>query len=418
MSVPAAETTAAMDFAQEGATYAQRQAVATELVIFLGPAYENASADQLQPVATMLRRALGENTARALLSYPVLDPQAAAWELSGVALQPYLPSARLQTFLVQTATAYVDLYEVMRAHAATCGLLLGAEAHTLEPAAVAALVEAVISGSADLAMARYAVGPNEALINASMLHPVSRALFGVKAAFPLGLDLALSARLAERMAGAAQRFTAGSQPEAIMWVTSEAAVAGYTVAEVSVGTRELPHPASADLSAILSTTASALFSDVEAKAAFWQRVRPPSTLLTIPAVAPVSAAAEPVSEAEISELISSFRIGYGNLHEIWSLVLPPQTLLGLKRLSTTSFENFILTDALWVRIVYDFVLAHRLRTINRSHLLGSLTPLYLAWVASHLLQGRSAATEDLARAFESDKPYLVSRWRWPDRFNP
>jgi hypothetical protein len=26
--------------------------------------------------------------------------------------------------------------------------------------------------------------------------------------------------------------------------------------------------------------------------------------------------------------------------------------------------------------------------------------------------------ETLARAFESDKPYLVSRWRWPDRFNP
>jgi hypothetical protein len=24
----------------------------------------------------------------------------------------------------------------------------------------------------------------------------------------------------------------------------------------------------------------------------------------------------------------------------------------------------------------------------------------------------------LERAFEQNKPYLVQRWRWPDRFNP
>ena len=84
-------------------------------------------------------------------------------------------------------------------------------------------------------------------------------------------------------------------------------------------------------------------------------------------------------------------------------------------------------DSLWTRIVYDFILAYRLRTINRGHLLGALTPLYLAWVASHLVltsdaNPDSVAPEDhiqtLAAAFEADKPYLVSRWRWPDRFNP
>jgi hypothetical protein len=97
-------------------------------------------------------------------------------------------------------------------------------------------------------------------------------------------------------------------------------------------------------------------------------------------------------------------------------------------------------DSLWARIVYDFILAYRLRTINRGHLLGALIPLYLAWVASHLLLTAPAGTvgtaasnarspgahalspeahiEALAAAFEADKPYLVARWRWPDRFNP
>ena len=40
-------------------------------------------------------------------------------------------------------------------------------------------------------------------------------------------------------------------------------------------------------------------------------------------------------------------------------------------------------ESLCARIVFDFLLAHRLRTINRGHLLGALIPLYLAWVASH-----------------------------------
>jgi hypothetical protein len=127
-------------------------------------------------------------------------------------------------------------------------------------------------------------------------------------------------------------------------------------------------------------------------------------------------------------MLESFRLAYTNLHEIWSLVLPPNSLLGLKKLSLMPAAGFRMPDALWARIVYDFVLAYRLRTINRGHLLGALTPLYLAWVASHLLLTTPGAGPDtvapeahietLTTAFEADKPYLVSRWRWPDRFNP
>ncbi|MGI4756852.1 MAG: hypothetical protein ACRYGF_08390 [Janthinobacterium lividum] len=411
-----AGTTAEVETQQEsrvtGAT------ATTPVVVCLGPWYEDAPADHLQPLLQVLREALGELASQTLVAYPASDPHATSWEHEGMMLQPYLPSARLQTWFVQTATSYLSLYEVMRAHSSTCGVLLGADAHTLQPAAIRALVDTVLGGQVDLAVARYQIAADEGLINASMLHPVSRALFGIKAAFPLALDLSLSNRMAERMAAAAQRLTTASQPEAIVWAAAEAAVASFSVAEVDAGVRELPHPAGSDLSTILNTTASSLFSDVEAKASFWQRVRPASTLLTVPAVPTFVSAAEPAQKEELSELVDSFRIGYGNLHEIWSLVLPPQTLLGLKRLSTTPVESFLMPEALWVRIVYDFVLAHRLRTINRSHLLGSFTPLYLAWVASHLLNSHAATAENLARAFEADKPYLVSRWRWPDRFNP
>jgi len=127
--------------------------------------------------------------------------------------------------------------------------------------------------------------------------------------------------------------------------------------------------------------------------------------------------------ADIAPMLSAFRLAYTNLHEIWSLVLPPNSLLRLKRLATADAAAFRISDRLWARIVYDFLLAYRLRTINRGHLLGALIPLYLAWVASHFnVIASGSDSEDhieaVAAAFETEKTYMVSRWRWPDRFNP
>ena len=159
-------------------------------------------------------------------------------------------------------------------------------------------------------------------------------------------------------------------------------------------------------------------ADIDAKASFWQRAR---YLPPIKIAAPASQPSD--SPADIAPMLDAFRLAYTNLQEIWSLVLPPNTLLGLKRLSLTDAAAFRMPESLWARIVYDFLLAYRLRTINRGHLLGALIPLYLAWVAGHLNITAAGTDPELhvemvAAAFEVDKAYLVSRWRWPDRFNP
>jgi hypothetical protein len=82
-------------------------------------------------------------------------------------------------------------------------------------------------------------------------------------------------------------------------------------------------------------------------------------------------------------------------------------------------------DRLWARTIYDFILGHRLRVIARDHLLRSLTPLYLGWLTSFILAGRDASEsaigallERTCQAFEDEKPYLISRWRWPEQFRP
>jgi hypothetical protein len=133
----------------------------------------------------------------------------------------------------------------------------------------------------------------------------------------------------------------------------------------------------------------------------------------------------PESTLDVSRLIESFQLGARNLQEVWGIILPPSTMVELHRMARIGAAQFHMPDVTWARVVYDFALAHRLRTISRDPMLRALTPIYLGWVASYALDLAHAspeAAEDrlekLCVVYEETKPYFVSRWRWPDRFNP
>jgi len=302
-------------------------------------------------------------------------------------------------------------------HRAKAILILGPGANSLSSLALRGLVDAVLTASIDLAVPHYALPPYAGLINSAILYPLTRAVFASRVRFPLSIDLGLSLRMAERLASAAQRIPAPNQADSLLWPVNEAVAAGFTVDEVDVGSRTVPQPSDTDINTILALITGSLFADIEAKAALWQRPRrAPLVHRTATEVTQTD------GTADVARMIAAFRLANANLQEIWSLVLPPNSLLMLKRCSVLGPAEFRMPDNLWARIVFDFLIAYRLRTINRGHLLGSLIPLYLAWVASHInviASGIPAVRhiEAVAAAFEADKPYLVARWRWPDRFN-
>ncbi len=393
------------------------------LLVCLAATYGSTSAEGLAPLLGVLREALAgtaSHVGQVTIAYPAASAEAAAAEQDEFVLQPYSEGAAPQSITVHTAAVWSHLHDLMHAHGSTAGLLLGPEAETVSAGALGGLIDAVVERGADLALPEYKLPAGQGLLNQALLAPLTRALFAAKINFPLALDAAFSSRMAERMATVARRAVEAGQEDTIVWPVNEAAIAGYDLAEVGSTTRVLP-PVTQELSQILRDVAGSLFSDIEAKSTFWQRTRPQKETLRLNIAGAASQSGTLPDDSEIDDLIGSFRIGYANLHDIWSLVLPPQTLVSLKRLSQSTRESFTVPDAIWVRIVYDFVLAYRLRTLSRGHLMGAFTPLYLAWVASHLLalhKGTAGESGALGRAFEVDRPYLVSRWRWPDRFNP
>jgi len=299
--------------------------------------------------------------------------------------------------------------------------IIASKLEAMTPPWALRLAQPLFDGQFDLVLPHYAHGKFEGLLNASIVAPTMRALYGKRINNPMGPDLGVSRRLFQKMLAAkAGRDGGANRIHPLASLTPTALCQNLQITEVHLGTRSYPPTDWTNMSSVLADVLAPIFLDMERNAACWQRTR---------FSAPVSAIGERTPSdqdggtMDIRPMIESFELGNRELQEIWSLVLPPSTLFELKKVSRLPLEQFRMPDELWVKIVFDFALAHRLRTISRDHLLKSLTPLYLGWVASYANELRLSASperrlERLSLAYEAGKSHLVSRWRWPDRFNP
>lgn len=281
----------------------------------------------------------------------------------------------------------------------------------------------LLDGTADFVAPRYAFRKFEGLLNSSIISPLTRSLYGRRIHNPMGPDFGLSQQLFHTfLSGGNQNGDRSSGVNLLAALVPRVACGNFRVSQAYLGPRTYPPADWTIVSSLLSQVLGPIFLAMEKAAPCWQKARSSTPVRTLNEPAPV---AQTTGSVEIGHLVNSFQLGVRDLQEIWGLVLPPATLLELRKLSRLSPEQFRIPDELWARIIYDFALAHRLRTINRDHLLRSLTPLYLGWVASYAREMEASDSiaaeqrlERVAAAFEAGKPYLVSRWRWPDRFNP
>jgi hypothetical protein len=321
------------------------------------------------------------------------------------------------------ASALLQILTAARAVQARACVLLDASAPSITPDCVEHLLLPVLEHGFDLVTPRYPRPRFQGMLVSAVVYPLMRALYGKRLWQPIESDVGLSARLIEHYLGqpAWQNDSVSSSVD--LWLSAEALCNSYKVAQafVSCKSQAAREPAP-HVEEMVAHVAGSAFAQMERTVGCWQRTR---------GSAPVpcfGARSEPDAEPAAvnpQRMRDAFRLGYQNLQEIWSPVLSPATLLELKKLALGKEEAFNFTDALWVRAVYDFALAYHLRIMNRDHLLRALTPLYLGWLASFALEMQAAdaaqvdaGLERLCLVYEAQKPYLISRWRWPDRFNP
>ena len=292
---------------------------------------------------------------------------------------------------------------------------------TVTPDWVGSLTRPVVEGDCDFVSPFYQRHAFEGALTKGVVYPVVRALYGVRLRQPAAAEFACSARLAGHLLHEDLWERSGSPFGIDIWLATAAAAGDFRLGEVSLGVRArgARGEEALDLGGTIAQVVGALFADLELRAGLWQRARGqvPVERLGAPAVTPMDA--PPV---DLERLIDAFRLGFRELRDIWSWVLPPRTIIDLKKLIDRPAAEFHLDDELWARVVYDFAIGYRLRVVAREHLLRSLVPLYSGWLASYICQVRQGSPEAadlrieaLAEAFEAQKSYLIARWRWPER---
>jgi len=314
------------------------------------------------------------------------------------------------------------VFEVARSLQAKACVLVDADICDLTSRWTQTLGRPVLEESFDLVTPHYLRHKYDGTIINGIVYPLVRALYGKRIRQPIGADFGYSSKLIDHL------MRAHWDPEATgsgvdAWITTQSLAGGFKVAEGALGPRaQSPSGPPPELSSALSQVLGSLFTEIQRTAQSWQRLRATEP---VPVFGGDWGDLPDPPAIDVQPMIHSFRLGFQNLQEIWREVLPPATLLDLKKLARQTDDGFYFADATWARTVYDFALAHRLRVMDSHHLLQALTPLYLGWVASYVLQVRDADSreverriEGLCRSFETQKGYLIARWRWPDKFNP
>ncbi len=327
--------------------------------------------------------------------------------------------------LVDPAALRCLLEEAKRIDAPGC-VVLDAQVRTLPASWVERLARPIAEDQVDVVAPYYLRHPLDGTLTSGIAYPLQRALYGRQVRFPLGTDFACSRRfLTSLLTGKGALWPPElSRVGSEAWFLTRAMAGDFRIGQAFLGVKDAATGESAgnDVAGVLARVLSALFLEMERQASVWQKVRRsvPTPLFGAPA------AGSPEPRAiDVGRALESFRLGQRNLTEIWGLVLSPAELLELGKLARRSDDAFRVPDGLWARIVYDFALAHRLRVMSREHLLAAFVPLYLGWLAGFALElgepdpvAAERRIEELCLRFESEKPYLIARWRWPDRFMP
>jgi glucosylglycerate synthase len=282
------------------------------------------------------------------------------------------------------------------------------------------LAQPVLSDNVDFVSGVHGRHAYAGALIKGIVYPVFRAVYGVRLRHPIADTFAVSERLLQHYLAEAEWPPDGPLPAIDVRLPAIAACDGFTIAEALLGVRlHEGRDGSPDLSAALSQAVGALFAELERRPDTWQRVRR-SAPVPVCGTPPTHDLSAPAVNAE--RLADAFRLGSRELKDVWAMVLPPLSSIELKRLAATPLSRFRFEDPLWARIIYDYAIAHRLRILAREHLLPSLVPLYLGWLASFVLRTAGSSAEEaelqlerLCEIFEQEKPYLISRWRWPDR---
>jgi glycosyltransferase involved in cell wall biosynthesis len=298
-------------------------------------------------------------------------------------------------------------------------VVIDSDLRSIAPEWIDLLLRPVLHAGFDFTAPFYHRHKYDGTITNSIIYPLTRALYGLRVRQPIGGDFGVSSRMLKRYLSRRDWQGNAARYGIDIWMSTIAIAEGYRVCQSFLGAKlhDQKDPGT-DLSEMLHQVVGSVFALMQEYESVWKSTSSSRDVDLFGFRFGVGL--DPV-EVNTGRMLRVFHRATRELGEVWALALQPATLRELAKASAAldghSRNGFHLDDELWVRVVMDFAVAWRERPTERSHLLRSLTSLYLARVASFVLESRDLVSdqveeriERLCVTFEKLKPYLKASW--------
>lgn len=296
--------------------------------------------------------------------------------------------------------------------------VVDSDLRSITPEWIDMLLRPILFANYDFVAPYYQRHKYDGTITNSIVYPLTRSLYGVRLRQPIGGEFGISAKLIARYLERDDWETDVARYGIDIWMTTIAIAEGFRVCQSFLGAKlhDAKDPSS-DLSAMLQQVVGSVFMLMEEYSHVWQSRdgSEPAELFGFR----FDVGLDPI-KVNVDRMVQAFRRGCLELEEVWRLALQPQTYQCVHSLGCPSgagTPGFRFDDDLWTRVIIDFSCAYKKHPLARSHLLQSLTPLYLGRVASFVLENENVESaeveqkiECLCLSFESLKPYLKAQW--------
>jgi hypothetical protein len=298
-------------------------------------------------------------------------------------------------------------------------VVVDSDLRSITPEWIDLLVRPILMADYEFVAPYYHRHKYDGTITNSIVYPLTRALYGIGVRQPIGGDFGISARLVSRYLKRKDWETDVARYGVDIWMSTIAMAERFRVCQSFLGAKlhDTKDPG-ADLSAMLHQVVGSVFTLMLEYESVWmkQNESEPVDLFGFR----FDVGLDPI-RVDVERMLKSFQSGCQNLGEIWALALTPATYEAIQKKGLNLESNpraFHLEDELWVQIVYEYSVAYKNQPLERGHLLRALTPLYLAKVASFVLETESMfpaefeeKIENLCLCFERLKPILISHWK-------
>lgn len=314
-------------------------------------------------------------------------------------------------------TAIKAILEAGRILNVKAGCMLDSDLRSISPEWIELLIAPVLVKGFGLVTPYYSRHKYDGTITNMIAYPLTWSIYGRRVRQPIGGDFGFSMELIESLLSKDVWNTDIARFGIDIWMTTVAICENMKICQSFLGAKihDDKDPGK-DLSPMFIQVVGTIFTLMEIYKDQWIEVkgsRPTAIFGFESEFAP-----KPL-EVDVNNMIRIFKEGASEYMPVWETILEAENCQKIKEVAKMEDTHFELPDELWVKSLFDFVLAHKRKADGRDpgRVIEVLVPIYYARVASFVRKTQNLDSHQAEEVinqqctvFEKLKPYLVSRW--------